>query len=306
MPVIYPIGGGKGGVGKSFIAASLGAIFAEQGQKVVLVDLDLGASNLHTFLGMKNPQCGIDRYLNKTVKTLEDAVVPTAVSNLFIISSQHCSIEVANLFYTQKQKIIHAIRKLPFDCILLDLGPGTNYNTLDFFLTSNNGILIITPELTSIENSFRFIKAVYLRKLKQIIKQNTFSAAVKSASAELGDAATQSKDIIKIVLRYDPEKEDFLRNKLSELRFAFILNLFRKNIDPTLGDQIETVCNRHFYSTFEFLGNIRINDRISDVVPPDNLFVRKYPEAPASLDLTKIATNLQKTAQRHRRKPQQT
>ncbi len=201
MPVIYPIGGGKGGVGKSFIAASLGAIFAEQGQKVVLVDLDLGASNLHTFLGMKNPQCGIDRYLNKSVKTLEDAVAPTAVSNLFIISSQHCSIEVANLFYTQKQKIIHAIQKLPFDYILLDLGPGTNYNTLDFFLTSNDGILIITPELTSIENSFRFIKAVYLRKLKQIIKQNTFSAAVKSASAELGDAATQSKDIIKIVLR---------------------------------------------------------------------------------------------------------
>lgn len=300
MPVIYPIGGGKGGVGKSFIAASLGAIFAEQGQKVVLVDLDLGASNLHTFLGMKNPQCGIDRYLNKSVKTLEDAVAPTAVSNLFIISSQHCSIEVANLFYTQKQKIIHAIQKLPFDYILLDLGPGTNYNTLDFFLTSNNGILIITPELTSIENSFRFIKAVYLRKLKQIIKQNAFSAAVKSASAELGDAATQSKDIIKIVLRYDPEKEDFLRNKLSDLRFAFILNLFRKNIDPTLGDQIETVCNRHFYSTFKFLGNIRINDRISDAVMPEDLFVRKYPEAPASLDLTKIANNLQKTALRHR------
>jgi len=50
MPRIYPIGGGKGGVGKSFITANLGALLAKQGKRVVLVDLDLGGSNLHTFL----------------------------------------------------------------------------------------------------------------------------------------------------------------------------------------------------------------------------------------------------------------
>jgi len=294
MSIIYPIGGGKGGVGKSFIAASLGAFFAGQGQRVVLVDLDLGASNLHTFLSIKNPQCGIDRYLSKQVNVLEHAAAPTAVPNLSIISSLHCSFEIANLFYAQKQKIISAIRKLPFDYILLDLGPGTNYNTLDFFLTSNNGILIITPDLPSIENSFRFIKAAYLRKLKQIIKQNAFNSAVKHALAELNDAATKSKDIIKIVLQYDPGKEAFLKNRLSELRFTFILNFFRSNTDPMLGSKIETVCNRHFYSTFEFLGNIRSNERISDSELPKNLFVLQHPDAPASIDLKNIADKLTK------------
>ena len=146
MPEIYPIGGGKGGVGKSFIVASLGALFARQGNKVVLVDLDLGGSNLHTFLGIKNPKNGIDSFLNKKVKALEQVAVPTYVPNLFIISSLHCSIEIANLFHTQKQKIIKAIKKLPFDYILLDLGAGTNFNTLDFFLTSKNGILILMEQ----------------------------------------------------------------------------------------------------------------------------------------------------------------
>jgi flagellar biosynthesis protein FlhG len=64
MPEIYSIGGAKGGVGKSFIVASLGTLLAKQGKKVVLVDLDLGASNLHTFFGIKNPKSGIDGFLN--------------------------------------------------------------------------------------------------------------------------------------------------------------------------------------------------------------------------------------------------
>jgi flagellar biosynthesis protein FlhG len=63
MPTIYPIGGGKGGVGKSFVAASLGGYIANSGKTVALVDLDLGASNLHTFLGMPAPDNGLNRYL---------------------------------------------------------------------------------------------------------------------------------------------------------------------------------------------------------------------------------------------------
>jgi len=294
MPEIYPIGGGKGGVGKSFIVASLGVMFANYGKKVVLVDLDLGASNLHTFLGIKNPKKGIDNFLNKKVKKLEHVAFPTKVPDLFIISSLHCSIEIANLFYTQKQNIINAIRKLPFDYILLDLGSGSNFNTLDFFLTSKKGILILTHEPTSIENSFRFIKAVYQRKLKQIVKQHAFNSAVKNAAADPNNAAIKSHDIIKIVLKYDPDREKFLREKLSELRFKFIINLFRKDLDPKLGEKIETVCNQHFYSNFQFLGNISYDERIYDTVLLKKLFVLKYPYTAPSSDLKNIADEITK------------
>ena len=74
MPEIIPIGGGKGGVGKSFIAANAGALIAKRGYRVVLVDLDLGGPNTHTFLGLKNPKGGTDSYLNKDVKTLGELV----------------------------------------------------------------------------------------------------------------------------------------------------------------------------------------------------------------------------------------
>ena len=292
MPEIYPVGGGKGGVGKSFIAASLGALLARRGRKVVLVDLDLGASNLHTFLGIKNPKGGLERYLSKKVTSLERAATPTAVPNLFTITSLHCTFEIANLFYTQKQKIITAIRNLPFDSVLLDLGPGTNYNTLDFFLTSNTGLLVLTPELPSIENSFRFIKAVYLRKLKQIIKRNAFNAAVKSAAAELSSSESKTDDLINLVLQSDPEKKDFLKDELSRLRFKLILNQFQKTSDPNLGGKLEAVCNRHFYSRFEFLGNIRHSAGMNTGSASNDLFILHRPVDPASVDLKEIARKL--------------
>ena len=99
MPQIYPIGGGKGGVGKSFISASLGALIASTGRKVALIDLDLGASNLHTFLGMQAPAGGLDRFFDKTAQQLESSVVSTPIGRLDFISSCHCSMEIANLYH---------------------------------------------------------------------------------------------------------------------------------------------------------------------------------------------------------------
>jgi flagellar biosynthesis protein FlhG len=292
MAVIYPIGGGKGGVGKSFITASLGALIAKWGKKVVLIDLDLGASNLHTLLGMKSPKIGLNSFLNKTVDDLENAAVPTMIPNLFLISSFHCYMEIANLFYTQKLKIIDSIKNLPFDYILLDLGPGTNFNTLDFFLTSKEGILICTPDPTSIENSFRFIKTVYFRKLKQMMKKHIFDSVVKDFSSELNESGSDPPDIIEIVLKHDPGKEVFLRNALNEFKFKLIFNQFRNNVDATLGSQFETICNRHFYSIFQFLGNISYDSRIHDAIFSKILYIHKYPHTQSAADLKKIAAQM--------------
>jgi flagellar biosynthesis protein FlhG len=292
MAQIYPIGGGKGGVGKSFITASLGALIAKLGKKVVIIDLDLGASNLHTLLGMQSPNIGLNSFLNKTVQNLESAAVSTIIPNLFLISSFHCYMEIANLFHAHKVKIIEGIKKLPFDYVFLDLGPGTNFNTLDFFLTSEEGILICTPEPTSIENSFRFIKTIYYRKLKQMIKRHIFDSLQKEISENFIQQGMRPSDIIEIVLKHDSEREPFLRNQLSKFKFKFIFNQCRNNLDPTLGNQFENICNRHFYSIFQFLGYVNFDERIQDAIFSKTLYVHRYPHTQSAADLKNIAAKI--------------
>jgi flagellar biosynthesis protein FlhG len=292
MSKIYPIGGGKGGVGKSFVSASLGALIANRGKRVALVDLDLGASNLHTFLGMPAPESGLNRYLNKAIQSLEEAAVATNIHNLFFISSCHCSMEIANLYYAQKIKLINAIKKLPFDYVFLDLGAGTNYNTLDFFLTASRGIIVCTPEPTSIENAFRFIKAVYLRRLKYLIKQHPFDGRVKTTVLDKGSGALQSQDIIDLVKQYDPEKEAFLMKRIGRFEFNMVLNQYRKNTDAALGEKIKTVCNRHFYSPFDILGRVDFDERVIDSIYARKLYVRQYPATATTMGLRQMAERL--------------
>jgi flagellar biosynthesis protein FlhG len=292
MPTIYPIGGGKGGVGKSFVAASLGALLANSGKTVALVDLDLGGSNLHTFLGLPAPDEGLNRFLDRTESQMERVAADTHVADLFLISSNNCSMEIANLFYAQKMKLIHAIRQLPFDYVLLDLGAGTNFNTLDFFLTSQKGIFICTPEPTSIENGFRFIKAVYLRKLKQIVKENDFNDQTKAAVMDKGGNGLKAGDVFDVVSKTDPDNMQRLKAEIGGFQFNLILNQFRRSADSTLGGKIATVCNRHFYSPFEFLGQVDFDDRVIDSIYTRKPYIANFPDTTTAMQLKQIAERL--------------
>ena len=297
MPRIYPIGGGKGGAGKSFITANLGVLLAKQGKKVLLVDLDLGGSNLHTFLEHQGQKTDLNDFLNKTIKNLDYAALPTVIPNLSIICSINCSLEIANLSHAQKVKIIKAIQRLPYDYILLDLGAGTHFNTLDFFLTSNEGLFIFTPEPTAIENTLRFIKAVYYRKLRQLFKQRAFNMIVKDLLERSHDTTIKLPDIIKYVMTQYPQKGELLKARLSEAKFKLVLNQFRKQIDPTLGEKIEKVCNRHFYSRFQFLGNVSYDERVYDSIFSKKIYMAKYPYTPTATDIHHISKKLTDVSQ---------
>ena len=293
MKHIYSIGGGKGGSGKSFIAASLGIMLAKQGKKVLLVDLDLGASNLHTLLDQKVPERGLDGFIDKKVNKLEDVVLSTTIRNLYLISSTRCSLEIANLYYAQKIKLINAIKNLPFDYILLDLGPGTHYNTLDFFLIGLEGFFVATPEPTAIENTFIFIKAVYLRKLKQALKEANMWHIYQEEVAKLSRGKLKSPlELINILVQRDTEKGKIFEDVISSLKFRLILNKFRGQVNENLGEQLADVCNRHLYPNFYFLGNISYDSRVYESIIARNIFIQKYPYTKTVSDLQNVAKSL--------------
>jgi len=300
MPHICAIGGGKGGSGKTFICANLGVLLAAHGKKVILVDLDLGASNLHTLVGQSSLKTGLHNFLNKSVKDLSLTAQPTDITGLHLISSLRCSIESGNLFYVQKQKIIKAISRLPADFVLLDLGAGTTYNTLDFFLTAHQGLFVITPEPTSIQNTVQFIKAIYLRKLKHILKQASFTTLAKEVANESKDKVVSSPlDIVDRVMKSDPERAEYLEGELNKFTFRLILNQHRSHIDRNLGKKIEKVCNRHFYSQFKFLGNIAYDERVCESIIAQKIFVVKYPYTPTATDLKNLANRITATSDKN-------
>jgi flagellar biosynthesis protein FlhG len=142
---IWPIGGGKGGTGKSFFTGNLGYLLAKQGYRTLLIDVDLGAANLHTIVGIPHPPKSLSDYVNKRVASLEEIIVNTPLANLDLISGAMNNLDMANLAHEQKMRLLRGVGRLSYDYILLDLGAGPSFNTIDFFMISNTGIFITTP-----------------------------------------------------------------------------------------------------------------------------------------------------------------
>ena len=190
------MGGGKGGIGKSLLTASLGFQLARMGKRVVLVDADLGAANLHTCLGLPGPERTLADFIQRRVERIEDVVVDTGVPGLRLISGASDFLGAANIKYVQKVRVLNRIRALDVDVVLLDLGAGTSFNIIDFFLISDVSILTVVPEPTSIENGYRFIKSALYRRLRNV--------ATHEGVRQIVDAALDPKNPLGIKDAHGP------------------------------------------------------------------------------------------------------
>ena len=173
-PTIIPIAGGKGGVGKTFFTANLAIALAEMGHPTVAMDMDLGGSNLHFFLGLPNRFPGIGNFLKTRSAELEEMLVSTEIPNLQFLPGDGLSPFMANIPHAQKIRLISRIIKLPAEYILLDLGAGTSFNTLDLFRLSPHGFVITTPEYPAIMNMMAFLKHVLLRTIEGNFTRNHY------------------------------------------------------------------------------------------------------------------------------------
>ena len=121
---ILPIGSGKGGVGKSLLATNLSIALAEAGRTVVLVDLDLGASNAHTMLGIRSVSRGIGTFLSVPRTSFDEIVLPTEYDGLSFVAGDAEMPGTAILKPAQKKRLVRCLESLACDFMVLDLGPA--------------------------------------------------------------------------------------------------------------------------------------------------------------------------------------
>lgn len=169
---VWAVAGGKGGVGKSLLASSLAIGLTVLGKRVILVDLDLGGENLHTLFGIKKAELTIHDFLMGGVAALDDLVQKTSVERLFLISGQTGALGNANILHMHKQKLLSGLRKLDCDYLILDIGAGTAYNQLDFFLEADHGIVVTMPEPHAIQDAFNFVKTALFRKIARTFRED--------------------------------------------------------------------------------------------------------------------------------------
>jgi len=287
---IWAVGGGKGGVGKSLIAANFSIILASLGKEVVAIDLDLGNANMHTSLGIKYPQKTLVDFLNGTVEDLNELILDTSIYNLKFISGAGGIVGSANPWHAQKLKLLRYLERLHVDQIVLDLGAGTSYNTIDFFLSATDHILVTTPETSSIQSVYNFVRICLFRKLHTYLKKhNKAWALVEQAKSPTVDGRFMKiGEILDSIESVAPESVEEFREFQKEFRPSLIMNMVMKKEEGKLGSGLTEVIKRYLDVTVDYAGGITFDKIIRKSVSAEVPYIVNAPKAKPSSDLYDI------------------
>lgn len=277
---IWAVGGGKGGVGKSLIASSLAISVARQGNRVIAVDLDLGGANLHTTLGMDLPKNTLSDFFSSRAGSIENCIVPSGIPNLDIISGAQDAVNVANIGHNVKLKLLQNLMTLDADYLVFDLGAGTTYNTLDFFLFADLGLITLLPEPTSIENGYRFIKSAYYRHLRQSPRLADVRSLIEMAMDIKNPLGIKCpSDLFREVNKVSPEASINLKIEIERFRPKLIINQARTQTDIDIGYSVKTVCKKYFGIDMDYIGYLDYDSAVWQSVRRKRPLVLEFPNS---------------------------
>jgi flagellar biosynthesis protein FlhG len=231
---IIAVGGAKGGIGKSIFAANLGMMLSSLGFRTTMVDMDLGGSNLHIYLGHKQtPEITLNDFLNRKVTFLKDTAVECK-QGPSLIAGNSGTLGAANISFQTKMRLIDNIRKLNVDYVILDLGGGTDFNTLDFFLASDLGIVLTTLDQSAYLEAYAFIKTALQRKLNRLFSADSSFPAqrntalkeivVKGTHASEKDLPRTIQTLLKKVANMDPVSFPLIADEILNFAPRLVIN----------------------------------------------------------------------------------
>lgn len=285
---IIAVGGGKGGAGKSLLAANVAIYLATLGKRVVLIDADLGGANLHTFVGVDRPQLTIGDLFEKRAASIEQLVVETPIPGLGLVSGEGDPSWIANARPGVRGRLIQQVQQLKVDYLVVDLGPGSGSTALDFFLVADVGILVVQPEPTSVENTYRFLKSAFLRRLRRAGLELAL-ARVREGDHSFEGGIPTPMDL------YQGVGSDLAPRILTEMR-AFrariVVNQVRAKTDLDLGPALASAARRRLGTPVDYLGHLEHDDAVWLAVRKRRPLFVEHPESRAAKCIERIARRL--------------
>jgi flagellar biosynthesis protein FlhG len=297
MVTILPIASGKGGVGKSILSSNLGIALARAGKTVVLVDLDLGGANLHTCLGIRNNNAGIGNLIYKQESNLESLLVETEERRLHFIPGDSLLPGTANLPYYQKLRLLKGLNSLVADYVILDLGSGSSYNTVDFFLTTSDGLMVVIPETTAILNAYSFLKTALYRLLFRSFPRKSRERQFVSefVSQRLEGGAESFRRLVDGLARIGPESGERAAAHLDAFKPRIVMNMGRADQDIQVGSKLKAIVEKNLDVETQYVGYLPTNPLVPESILRRRPVISSHPNCDFSQSVHRLAERIIQT-----------
>jgi flagellar biosynthesis protein FlhG len=271
--VVVAVASGKGGTGKSLVAANLSLLLASLGKRVVAVDAALGDAGLHGMLGVGEPRLSLRDALKPGGPPLAELVMATAVSGLGLIASESGSAQ-AELDETAAAQLGPQLGRLDADYVVVDLPSGSSRYVVDLFLAADLKLLVLLPEPPAVELACRLLRAAFGRSLQR----TGLGALVADGRLPFPlDMAQRAPEV---------------RSAMAALRAAVVLNAVRSKSDVDLGAGIATAARRRLGLPVRYVGHIEYDDAVWVSLRRRRALLIEHPEARAAKCVERVMRRL--------------
>lgn len=201
-PKVIAVTSGKGGTGKTNFVINIAIALAQRGQKVYLIDADLGTANVDVLLGL-HCRHTINTLVEDKSKDLMDIIVE-GPEGIRIIPGGSGLQSLAELPREELARIISMFKPLEeyADVIMIDTGAGISRNVIEFALAADEIVIVITPEPHSISDAYAIIKVLQANQIQPPIKL-VFNLVENSTEAKM--VSSRLTDVTERFLQLKPE-----------------------------------------------------------------------------------------------------
>jgi septum site-determining protein MinD len=217
MARVLVVTSGKGGVGKTTTTAALGAALAQMGEKVVVIDFDVGLRNLDLVMGAERRVVfDLINVVQGVAKLSQALIRDKRLENLWLLPASQTRDKDA-LTDEGVGSIIAELRE-KFDWILCDSPAGIERGAMLAMRYADEAIIVTNPEVSSVRDSDRIIGMLDSRTVKaekgERVEKHVLIARYDTARASRGEMLS-IEDILEILatplLGIVPESQDVLR-----------------------------------------------------------------------------------------------
>jgi len=288
---VVAVGSGRGGAGKTLIAANVGVYLAQIGKKVVLVDLNWTSPALHVALGIEFPSSDIGSLIGSRTAEIHDIVTPTNIPGLEFIAGPGDYFGISRNLKEIRENVSLMLASIEADYMLVDLPPGIDPAAVYHFAQASVPVVMIRPEPSSVEQTYRFISAVYLERFlgmegleeneREEIRQLVSGGINYMTPLDLCSALSSIHGL--------KEKAERIRHQFMP---CIIVNDTRLSSDMELAESMVSVCGRRLGIRLVPLGHVEHDDTVIMNARRLKPFIIEQPGAKASKNLEKIVRRL--------------
>jgi len=293
---VWAFGGGKGGTGKSALASSVGFQLSRLGKRVVLVDADFGGANLHTCMGIPAVGRTLLDFLRDGGGMVDEYAVVTPYPNLRLIGGR-VDEGTGSLPAGWPQRLSTALRALPVDVVVIDLGAGISPDTVEAMNLADLKVLVAVPEPSSTENLASLLRTLCLQRLAHRSPSNDVRRRIAEVlSGQSASRVRKLDDVFREIELVDPSLVGAARAVVAEMALTLVTNQVRDEADRKFGAQTAAVIRRHFGVPVGYAGFVHHDDAVWRTLRRGKMFMVDASRSRAAEDIRRLTRNLLRRA----------